>query len=181
MSSKESLIKRSPETHITSPANGALSPTHTAATPSMAPTTLATEEGERLLGATLPPVTIESPNAMATTAQASVTTGGAHRHPLSPLERVYDPARDDLPINELLTRPRLSRLLNESYKKSAMNGRTMKPLRASVAGLNRVVSKGGSCRGGEFEMEKERMRALGVEMGKLKLASERVGSAGSAL
>jgi hypothetical protein len=100
-----------------------------------------------------------------------MTTGGAHRHPLSALERGYDPSRDDLPIDELLARPRLPRSPYESYQKGAVNGRTMKPLKGAFAGASGASGEGGR-RGEDFEIAKERLRALGVEMGKLKFPKE---------
>jgi hypothetical protein len=172
MSPKESHIKMSLETHTRSSSTACSTKTtpssiYTATTPSTAPTTPATEE-ERPLGTALASAETQSPTALTKIAQASATTGGAHGPALSALEREYDASRDDLPIEELLARPRLLRSPQESCRKGATNGRTMKPLRAAVAGLSGASGEGGR-RGEGFEMEKERVRALGVEMGKLKL------------
>lgn len=172
MSPKESPVKMSLETHTTSSSTAsstksAPSSLYSAPTPSTAPSTPAIEE-ERMLGAALPPVTTLPPTALVTTAQAS-TTGASHRHRLSPLEREYDPSRDDLPLDELLARPRLPRSPYEIYQMRArVNGRTMKPLKATVAGASRISGEHAR-RGEEFEKEKERVRALGIEVGKLKL------------
>lgn len=162
-----SFETRTTSSRSASPAKSTPSSISAATTPSTAPTTPAIEE-EGLLGAALPAVDAQSPTALATTAQASTTTGGAHRHPLSPLEREYDPSRDDLPIDELLARPRLPRSPYEGYRKSAVNGRTMKPLNASVTATSGISGEDAR-RGEELESEKARVRALGVEMGKLKL------------
>jgi hypothetical protein len=170
---KESPFKMFLETHTTtsstaSSTKSAPSSLYSAPTPSTAPSTPAIER-EDALGAALQSVTTLPTAALAKTAQASTTTGGARRHPLSPMEREYDPSRDDLPLDELLARPRLPRSPYEIYQKRArVNGRTMKPLKAAVAGASRVG--GEHARPGEdFEKEKERVRALGLEMGMLKL------------
>jgi len=171
MSPKERSIKMSLEAYTMSSSSTSSTKTtpsiSAATTPSTAPTTPTIEE-ERQLGAALPVTKPQSPTAPATTAQASRTTPGAHRHPLSPLEREYDPSRDDLPIDELLARPRLPRSPYESHRKHVINGRTMKPLKAAATRASRAG--GGDARQGrEMEKEKEWLRALGVEMSELKL------------
>lgn len=141
MSPKESHIKMSLEPRTTS----TLSTSSTKSTPSTAPTMPAVEEEKR----------------------HEVAHGDQKPHPLSPLEREYDPSRDNLPIDELLARPRLPRSPCESYQKSAMNGRTMKPLGVAVSGESGASGEDAR-RGEEFEIEKERLRALGVEMAELE-------------
>ena len=73
-----------------------------------------------------------------------------------------------LPIHELLARPRLPRSPYEDFRKSAVNGRTMKPLNASVTATSGISGEDAR-RSEELESEKARVRALGGEMGKLKL------------
>ena len=153
MSPEESHIKMSLETHTRS------------TTPSTAPTTPAAEE-EGPLGAA---PESQSPTALMKIAPASTPnkrSPQACAQPTGARERF--PPEMICSVEERLARPCLLRPPHESYRKSATNGRTMKPLKAAVAGLS-GASGGGGSPGEEFEMEKERVRALGVEIGKLKL------------
>lgn len=131
---------------------------------------------EQPLAAALSVVVLQPP--AAGPIPTAVTTAGTqsgqkpYQNPLSPLKRDYDPTRDDLTIDELLARPRLPPSPYESHQKGAKNGRTMKPLKAFVAGACGASGEN-SRRAEEFEMEKQRLHALGIEMGKLKFPSEK--------
>jgi hypothetical protein len=160
MSSKEISTKVTLERPTMPSSTSFIAITTPSLTPSTAPTTPVAEKEEAVAAA--PPVLAAKPPTVLT------TVPGANRNPLSSLERDYDPSADNLSIEELLARPRLPRSPYESFHKSALNGRTMKPLKAAaaaVAGASRDDAR-------DFEMAKDRLRAASVEMGRMTFSKE---------
>jgi hypothetical protein len=160
MSSNEISTKMTLERPTIPSSTSSITITTPSLTPSTAPTTPAAEKEE--------PVAAASPVLVAKPPTAPSTVPGANRNPLSPLERDYDPSADNLPIEELLARPRLPRSPYESFHKSALNGRTMKPLKAAAAAG--AGASGDDAR--DFEMAKDRLRAASVEMGRMTFPKE---------
>jgi hypothetical protein len=147
--------------HLTMPSRN---PSTTADTPAIHPSTTPTAPA---LEKEQQPLTISAPPTITiTTAGEARTNAGTNpntKYPLSPVERDYDPTRDDRPIDELLARPRLSRSPAESFHKAALNGRTMKPLRYAGGDASRTE---------DFEAAKERLRTVSVEVGRMVLPKE---------
>ncbi len=169
MSSKEGSLKITLERPSIASSSSSYSSSTTTSTPSLtpsstAPTTPAVEKEEPL--APTPLAIAANPPAAAAahvaTARAPTTTGATHRHPLSPLERDYDPGPDDLPIEELLARPRLPRSPYESLRQHAVNGRTLEPLEGAAAGAEAARR-----RAEDLEQAKARLRAVSVEIGRM--------------
>jgi len=156
MSSKEISTKMTLERPTIPLSASSITITTPSLTPSTAPTTPAAEK-EEPVAAALPALAAKPPT-------ASATVPGANGNSLSPLERDYDPSADNLPIEELLARPRLPRSPYESFHKSALNGRTMKPLKAAAA------VAGDDAR--DFEIAKDRLRAASLEMGRMTFPKE---------
>jgi hypothetical protein len=82
-------------------------------------------------------------------------------HPVSPLDKMFDPSKDDKPLEELLARPRLPRSPYERFKdeverekaeRAAANGEALLAKRAS-----------------EFEEEKKALRAAKEQMSSTKV------------
>jgi hypothetical protein len=80
-----------------------------------------------------------------------------------PLQRHYDPSKDNLPIDELLARPRLPRSPFEHDQNKAF---------ATLTQIIKPVVKSEEERAADFEQEKAKVRALGEDVAKMKVEKE---------